>query len=177
MRAEEYFPTLYRADLRAFSEGDIPSRGPFGMLCGMTLTPLFSPSGSARCVNAAAFISTIYLLNLLNQGIYRYFPKDHPRWLSRVEPFPDIRGCSHAHGGVGHVPGTILTFASDPRYIPGAQPIPVPIEVLSDLAGFLVFTYLLNTCTSAELTPQRLAQCLISDPDCAELKAVLRHVA
>ncbi|MGQ0652374.1 MAG: hypothetical protein ACT4P4_08930 [Betaproteobacteria bacterium] len=138
----------------------------------MTLTRLFMPGQAVKYTNTAAFISTIYLLNLLNQGIYSYFRNDHHRWLSTVEPFPDIRGCCHAHGGVGHVPGTLLTFASNPSYIPGAVPIRIPRELFAELADFLVFTYLPNTCMSADLTPQRLIQRLIDDAECVELGAL-----
>ena len=171
MNAVEYFPDHYRADLRVFAEGNIPDHGPFWMLCGWTLGRLFEPGNVDKYCDPAGFLCALYELNLLNQGVHSYFPEDHALWLANSEPFPDIRGCSHGHGGFTHAPASILRFSENPRYIPGAQPIPISQERLREFTAFFVRTYLPAVCKHSPfraLSPLPLIEQLVSDGDCPE---------
>jgi hypothetical protein len=171
MNAVKYFPDRYRADLQFFAEGDIPHHGPFWMLCGMTLGRVFEPGNIDKYTDPACFLCVLYELNLLNQGIYTYFPEDHPLWIATCEPFPDIRGCSYGHGGFTHAPASILRFSDDPRYIPGARPIPISHQKLCEFTDFFVRNYLPVVCEQSPfraLTSLALVERLVSDGDCPE---------
>lgn len=170
MAPSEYFPAQYRADLSIFAEGEVPDQGPFWMLCGMTLGRLFEPGRPERYFDSCAFLCVVYGLNLMHQGVYTYFPDDHQRWVSLVEPFPDLRGCPTHHGSVS-TPGSLLRFADDPSYIPGAKPIFLNPERVCDFTRILFRVYLPRLSEHAGfvgLTPSRLFEKLRADPDCRE---------
>lgn len=172
MKAADYFPRHYRADLQVFAEAEVPEHGPFWMLCGLTLGRVFEPGRLESYVDAARFLCTVYELNLLNQGIHRYFPDHHFRWLAVCEAFPDIRGCSYGHGGFTHAPSSIIRFSHDPSYIPGSRPIPISGELLREFTDFFFREYLSALCDRSTnfgmLTTGALVERLLRDTDCPE---------
>jgi len=170
-----YFRQHYRSDLSVYSGTVVvPKHGPYWMLCGMTLGNVFEPGRPELFASAAGFLCTAYTLNLLNQGIYRYFRDDHLVWLATCPPFVDTRGCYSGHGGVTHTPNSIIRFAHDPSYIPGAMPIPLTKELLRKFGTFFIHDYLSEVRMRASfrtLTPTDLVNCLRSDASCPEFGA------
>lgn len=140
------------------------------MLCGMTLGRLFQPGAPNKYADPAGFLCVLYELNLMHQGVYTYFPDDHHRWVSLSEPFPDLRGCPSHHGGVA-TPGSLLRFAEDPSYIPGAESILLQLERVQDFTHLLFQVYLPTLeqiADFAALSSSRLLTRLRADPDASE---------
>ena len=170
MDAFSYFPVHYRSDLLVFAEQDIPSSGPFWMLCGMTLGRVFEPGRPERYADPSGFLSVLYYLNLISQGVHTYFRADHGQWLALSEPFADVRGCPSHHGGVSK-PGSIIHFAKSPDYVSGAEPICLEDELLRGYAMLFFQSYIPGVCAKAHfaaLESKALAQHLLRDPGCPE---------
>ena len=175
MLPSEYLPTQYLHDLSIFNGGkELPEHGPFWMLCGMTIGNLFEPEKRFLFTNPSGFLCSLYALNLLNQGIYTYFPDLLNQWSSKVIPFVDIRGCHSGHGGFTHAPNSILTFSRNPSYIPRARPIELDKDIM-DYTQYFFFAYLPTIFDGQEgrsLEPSILLDYLKSDPSCLELQHV-----
>jgi hypothetical protein len=170
LSAFAYFPLSYRSDLLVFAEKDVPAHGPFGCLCGMTLGRVLEPSRPERYANAEDFLCTLYYLNLFHQGIHEYFSADHTNWLAHTESFPDIRACTYHHGGVSK-PGDIIRFARSPQYIPGAQSLRLPDQLLHEYATFFLREFVPGLCGRLQfrtLSANALREHLIHDRDCSE---------
>lgn len=172
MSPKTYFPSQYLLDLATFANSQaVPSSGPFWMLCGMTAGNLFEPDKRRQFIGPTEFLCCSYALNLLDQGIYQYFPHLHKAWRSHVAPFVDIRGCHHGHGGWTHRPSSIIVFAEDPSYIPRAKPIEIRADLPSYITYFL-YEYapsILSSATADSFDPSMLLRQLQLDPDCIEL--------
>jgi hypothetical protein len=171
MNAAEYFPHHYRADLRFFSQSEVPRNGSFSVLCGWTLVHVFLPENTEKYADPASFLCVLYELNLLNQAIYTYFPADHGRWLRSCEPFPDTRNCGWGHGGMSHDPGSILRFSENPFGIADARPLSISNEKLNEYTNYFFGEVLRSECermTFWTLRPETLIERLMSDNDCPE---------
>lgn len=170
MHPAEYFPKSYRSDLQVFTKGAIPDHGPYWMLCGMTLGRLFEQGQPERYADPVAFLYVLYELNLIHQGIYKYFRGDYPRWLEVSDPFPDLRGCPSHHGGV-FTPDSLIRFAKDPSYVPRAKSLDFQDEQGQEFTCFFFGTYLRNLCESAPFSrfmSSELVELLKADPHCVK---------
>ncbi len=185
MNPGEYFSDHYINDLRLFAGGsDMPTHGPFGLLCGLTIGMIFEPNKIGEYSDPVGFLCSLYALNLLNQGIYTYFPEYHSRWLSRVAPFVDVRTCYAGHGGFYNHPDAIIRFARNPSYIPRAKPMPID-DQLGSYVSFFLNRYLPDLMTQGShgttiegdhhFTSSALTNRLMRDPDCTELQ--LMHIS
>lgn len=118
-------------------------------------------------------------MNLLNQGIFTHFRSAFNEWSANVALFVDTRACSYGHGGWTGRPGSIIAFAAKPSHIPGALPINVDSAV-GWYAHFFLFEYL-PTVACAEcghdVQPAMLLNCLLNDPDSAELRTLVIEAA
>ena len=175
MVPEEYFPTTYLHDLGVFYKDrePVPQHGRLGMLCGMTMGNLFEPDRRPQFASPEDFLCSLYVLNVINQGIHTYFPTLHSAWRRRSAPFIDTRGCSYGHGGWSGAPHSILRFAKDPSYIPGAEPVTLTNEELTQYTRFFLFRYLpsvLGDDGRDKLTPKGLLGHLMNDADCGEIR-------
>ena len=170
MSPAEYFPDHYRIDLHVSTKGTVPDHGPYWMLCGMTLGRLFEQGQPEKYTDPVAFLYTLYELNLIHQGIYKYFRGDYLHWLDVCEPFPDLRGCPSHHGGI-FTPDSLIHFAKDPSCVPRAKPLDLQDEIGREFARFFLGTYLKNLCELApfsRFTPSELVEHLRTDTSCAE---------
>ncbi len=170
MQSNIYFPERYRADLRIFSNCEVPKHGPFWMLCGWTLGGLLEPGCVERYASPEGFLCSIYHLNLLHQGIYTYFREDYAKWIALCESFPDLRGCHSYHGGV-RSPASLINFAKRPSYIPGAKPLSLTDELLMEFNDYFFHQYLRALCQQEKfihLSSDGLAARLREDPACRE---------
>ena len=173
----EYFPKHYLDDLKKFDENpEIPSHGPFSLLCGMTMGNLFSPSRRGTYSSPTDFLCCLYSLNLVNQGIYTYNRNLHGYWSQYSVPFLDCRGCSHGHGGWTNTPNSILRFSEDPSFVTNAQPIEIPDYHLASYINYFVREYLpsiFERNNVFKIDIEDLFGKLKTDPNCSELDRLM----
>lgn len=168
MQPNVYFPAKYHTDLRVFSNGEVPTHGPFWMLCGWTLGGFLEPGRIKQYDSPEGFLCSIYQLNLLHQGIYTYFREDYPKWTALCEPFPDLRGCHSHHGGVSS-PASLINFVKNPSYTLGSKPLYLTDELLLEFTDYFFHHYLRSLCQKGKfvhLSSDGLAARLRGDPDC-----------
>jgi hypothetical protein len=175
MRPDEYFFDYYAQDLHFFAfDWDIPEHGPFGGLCGWTMGRLFDPSRVIQFIDPVGFLSTLYFLNLINQGIYTYLPEYREKWLFRAPSFVNILNCTCGHGGFSYRPNSIIRFTQNPSYVSKAKALPMD-AALPKYANFFFYDYIPNVMFSKHSKPDKhlfthiLLNNLISDLDCPEL--------
>lgn len=164
----------YRHDLsvfcsRAIKDIEVPEHGPFWMLCGMTMGCLYDPQNRDSFMSPSDFLCYLYELNIINQGIYTYYPTLHFEWCQSSLPFINSRGCSYGHGGWTSRPNAILHFAENPSYISGAKPVDISRNQLVNYTNSFFFDYLPNTLSRRILNPEELLAHLKEDPDCGEV--------
>lgn len=170
MHPAEYFPKSYRSDLRVFTKGATPDHGPYWMLCGVTLGRLFEQGQPEKYADPVAFLCVLYELNLIHQGIYKYFRGDYLRWLEVSEPFPDLRGCPSHHGGI-FAPDSLIRFAKNPSYISRSESLDLRDEQLREFTCFFFGVYLrdlYDPVPFSRFTPSLLIGRLRADTSCAE---------
>lgn len=166
-----YIAQDYRHDLSVFYQGDeVPKHGPFWMLCGRSMGNLFEPQNRIQFNSPSDFLCCLYELNLIDQGIFNYYPALHIDWRMSCLPFIDSRGCNYGHGGFTSNPNSILRFAQDPSYIPRAQPVAISSDQLKSYTGFFFFDYLPGILDSHKLDPEELLAQLKDDPSCPEIR-------
>jgi len=169
-----YFPAKYLQDLGAFYQGKaIPLHGSFWMLCGMTAGNLYESNNIKNFYSPPDFLCCLYFLNLINQGIYTYYPECHGYWRVSCAPFVDSRGCSYGHGGWSSNPSSILRFAKDPSYIPRATPIEISPDQLEQYAEYFFSKYLpsiFETYPRNIFSSNDLFKHLQDDLDCSEVR-------
>lgn len=175
MTPEEYFPELYRHDVEIFWRGsEHPSRGPWGLLCGRTLSWLLGPGEREKYIDPEYFLYALWLLNLSYQKILSYTSGDrHWKWLSFGESFPDLCGCHFAHGNVT-TPDSLLRFARDPSYIPRAKPLELHEARARAFVHFFFHQYLSrfklpNPDGGQGFSSAEMLERLRNDPGCPEL--------
>jgi hypothetical protein len=122
VKPDQYFPKIYLKELRLFwGHRQLQDNGPQWVLCGMTMSEIFDPQKRKMYEYLEDFFSTLYCLNLINQGIHCYYCADFLTWCDKSVPFPDCL-CSSYHGGVS-TPQSIIQFIGAPFGISGASPI------------------------------------------------------
>ncbi|MEE4174500.1 MAG: hypothetical protein V2I57_09650 [Xanthomonadales bacterium] len=132
-----------------------------------------------------AFAATTAELNLLNQGIYTYFPEDHRAWLDVTPPFVDLRTACGVHVPPFWRPDSVVRavrFAAVQLRSEGARMTRLEMyrihtevdrrlsEVVRHYAEFFLQDYLPAVLTLADfrrLTTEGLLTCLRDDPDVA----------
>ena len=148
MSPQEYFPSIYRDDLRIFADWKnltIPDYGPFDQLCGWTVGALFEPTQRIKYASPSDFICCLYALNLLNQSLYSMHGDYYYEWCAKSEPFIDSRGCKSGHGGFTSAPNSILRFARDPSYVPRATQVDISNEQIMIYLDYFCAEYLKQT--------------------------------
>ena len=176
MSPQEYFPSIYRNDLRVFSEWKsltIPDYGPFDQLCGWTVGALFEPTQRIKYASPSDFICCLYALNLLNQSLYSMHSDYYYEWCAKSEPFIDSRGCKSGHGGFTSAPNSILRFARDPSYVPRATPVEISNDQIQSYIRYFFNEYLNQKILSESFRKEdfvKFIEMLESDPDCDKLK-------
>ena len=145
MKTDEYFPQIYRQDLRQFCinlQGVVPKAGPFFMLCGRTISALLAPECREKFASPSDFLCCLYCLNLVGQGLHSRHEKNYWEWAGNAEPYLDCRACTSYHGYFLGPPNAILQTARNPMHVSGAQSVDIPAELISKYLQFFLPNYL-----------------------------------
>jgi len=166
MEPNKYFPDRYLADLKKFSNKEIKGNGPKGMLCGRTMGNILDPKYRGQYKYLQEFLISLYCLNLISQGICTHFNEDFYAWCEISIPFPDCQTCASLHGGISR-PDSILKFAEQPSYIPGAKPVQFDMEMVNKYLQFFFLDYFSKLeYKFIHVTSDKLISALIADKDC-----------
>ncbi len=179
MRPSEYFPYLYLKDLRVFMGERVIGNGPQWMLCGWTMARIFEPQMRVKYKGIEEFVTVLYELNLINQGIHAHFNEDFGTWCVASISFPDCLACPSFHGGVS-LPNSILRFTKNPSNIPQARPVNLDMKMLKDYTHYFFKDYLRKLEGTANfkcVTSVKVIEKLRNDHDCFEFHQLLNPLA
>ena len=160
MKPEQYFPEIYKEDLRAILRLDDKSILRGGMLCGGTFIHIKKHEVNIK--GYEEFFCCQYSLNLINQGIHCYFRSDEISWHRKSYPFLDMRMCSVHHGGI-FFPKDILRH------------VKIRKEKLSEYIEYFLFNYL-GGLKLETAKPDDLLFYLKKDEDCQEINELISVV-
>lgn len=172
---EEYIVHYYLDDLAVFYQGDdMPTSGPFGLICGYTVSVFDYPQKINLFKSPLHFLLTTYCLNLLNQGIFSYFRSAISEWSQDSLPFMDCR-CEHRHGGF-YYPGSILRYACESDSICKKNQMDIENATQIYLA-FFILNYLPNIISAApNFSLRKFVELLLQDRNCSEAHPYLLEI-
>jgi len=158
-----YFQNAYFEDVAEFGGRKALVNGIAGLICGANIDNLLAPERIKRYRDPERFLCVQYAMNLLDQAIWTYFRKSHPKWLVSCAPFFTSR-CSMCHGGI-HSPESLLLYAANPVTKEHVR-LEIPASLLQEVEEFFIPAYIESLPRMRRLLDSEL----ISGP------AILQHI-